>query len=368
MASSLRHIKKEVRAQAAYTLAVREARIKIDQNENPHDVPEALKRRVLEQALARPWSRYPAFDPRELIEKLAAFSGWRADGILVGNGSNELIEAVLLVTVGERTKVVIPEPTFTLYGLLTRIMGGQVVGVALGKDLEYDVEALSRTRRESWAPLTIVCSPNNPTGGVLSPSEVDRLCEEGDGLVVVDEAYHEFSGQTVVPLLDRHPNLVVLRTFSKAMALAGLRIGYLLASPELVGEINKARLPYNLNFVSQLAALAAIDEYPSLAATVARITAAREGLFQELGAIPGIRPFSSQANFILIEMAAKAPSAVSAELLAQGILVRDVSAYPRLSRCLRVSVGTEAENRSLLTALRTSMGVAPAVEVQELRS
>jgi histidinol-phosphate/aromatic aminotransferase/cobyric acid decarboxylase-like protein len=102
-----------------------------------------------------------------------------------------------------------------------------------------------------------VCSPNNPTGGVLPVEEVDRLCADGDGLVVIDEAYHEFSGETVVPLLERHPNLVVLRTFSKAMALAGLRVGYLLASPELVREVNKARLPYNLNFFSQLGALAA---------------------------------------------------------------------------------------------------------------
>ncbi len=369
MASSLRHIKKEVRALAAYTLVAREAPVKINQNENPYDLPEVLKRRVLEQALGRPWSRYPAFDPQELLEKLAAFSGWRADGILAGNGSNELIEALLLVTVGERTKVVVPEPTFTLYGLLTRILGGQPIGVALGPDLEYDVEALSRTRRESWAPVTIVCSPNNPTGGVLTPNEVARLCAEGDGLVVVDEAYHEFSGQTVVPLLADHENLVVLRTFSKAMGLAGLRIGYLLASPALVCEINKARLPYNINFLSQLAAMAAIDDYPLLSRTVAQLTAARETLFEELGGIPGIRAYPSRANFILIEIASRAAKAVFEDLFAQGILVRDVSSYPRLSRCLRLSVGTAAENQKLLTALRASL-TTPAVtaEAHQVRS
>ena len=135
----------------AYTLAARQAPVKINQNENPYDLPEAVKRRVVEQALLRPWSRYPAFDPRELLETLAAFSGWRADGILAGNGSNELIEALLLVTVGPGTRVVIPEPTFTLYALLTRILGGEAVRVPLGPELEYDAGALRRAARESGA-------------------------------------------------------------------------------------------------------------------------------------------------------------------------------------------------------------------------
>ena len=255
----LRHIKPSVRSIAAYTLAAREAAVKLNQNENPYDLPEAVKRRVLDQALARPWSRYPDFDPKDLVERLAAFSGWRPDGILAGNGSNELIEALLLVTVGPGTRVVIPEPTFTLYALLTKVLGGKALRVGLGPELEYQADELRRVRHELAAPLTIVCSPNNPTGGLLPAEEVARLCEDADGLVVVDEAYHEFSGQSVVPLLARHSNLVVLRTFSKAMGLAGLRIGYLLASPEIVREVNKARLPYNLNFFAQAAARAALD-------------------------------------------------------------------------------------------------------------
>ena len=321
----LRHVKPAVRSLAAYTLTLREAPVKINQNENPWDLPEAVKRRVLEKALARPWSRYPDFDPKELLEALARFSGWRADGILAGNGSNEAIEALLMVTVGPGTKVVIPEPTFTLYALMTTILGGEPVrvpmvsdGLALGATAggraggtrlaedatgdqaggvtgasacaaaliserrcprpptarsrpasAYDVEALLAAQRASGASVTIVCSPNNPTGTSLAPGDVERLCRESDSLVVIDEAYHEFAGRTVVPLLERHPNLVVLRTFSKAMALAGLRVGYLLASPELVREINKARLPYNVNFFSQAAALAALEEKEALATSVA---------------------------------------------------------------------------------------------------
>jgi len=221
--------------------------------------------------------------------------------------------------------------------------------------LTYDVEAILKARKESRAPVTIVCSPNNPTGSSLSPAEVERLCEQGDGLVVIDEAYHEFSGQTVVPLLERHPNLVVLRTFSKAMALAGLRVGYLLASPELVREVNKARLPYNLNFFSQAAAIEALQEKDALAKSVRRLVAARERLRERLADVPGVRAWPSDANFFLLECLGADPRAVFAGLLRRGVLVRDVTSYPMLSRCLRVSVGSEKENDAFLHALGTAL-------------
>jgi len=351
----LRHIKPSVRSIAAYTLAAREAPVKINQNENPYDVPEGFKRRVLDLALSRPWSRYPEFDPKELVERLAEFSGWKPDGILAGNGSNELIEALLLVTVGPGTRVVIPEPTFTLYALLTKILGGEAIRVALGPELEYVPEELRKVRHELAAPITIVCSPNNPTGGVLPAEEVSRLCEDADGLVVVDEAYHEFSGQSVVPLLARHPNLVVLRTFSKAMALAGLRLGYLLASPEIVREVNKARLPYNLNFFSQAVAMAALDDWDTLRGNVEKIVASREDLLYRLYRVPGVRPFPSKANFILLELLEADPKTVFESVYRRGVLVRDVTSYPRLQRCLRVSVGSEPENEAFLSALRHAL-------------
>lgn len=361
----LRHVKPAVRALKAYTLAEQPAAVKINQNENPWDLPEPLKRRVLERALARPWSRYPAFDPAELVEALARFSGWRADGILAGNGSNELIEALLLVTVGEGTPVVIPEPTFTLYALLAGVLGGAVRRVRLSRrgdaPFVYDVEALLGARRDAGAPLTIVCSPNNPTGSSLGRADVERLCADGDGLVVIDEAYHEFSGESVVPLLTRHPNLVVLRTFSKAKALAGLRVGYLLASPELVREVNKARLPYNLNFFSQLAALAALDEHEVLTNGVRRLVEERERLLRLLRDVPGVRAHPSDANFFLLELLSAEPRAVFAALLRRGVLVRDVTSYPLLERCLRVSVGSPEENETFLHALGAALTEAGAI-------
>jgi histidinol-phosphate aminotransferase len=351
----LRHVKPAVRSIAAYTLAARTADVKINQNENPYDLPESLKRRVMDQALLRPWSRYPTFDPRELLERLAAFAGWKADGILAGNGSNELIEALLLVTVGPGTRVIIPEPTFTLYALLTKVLGGEAIRIPLDAELEYDAKEIARVRKELLAAVTIVCSPNNPTGGLLKAEDLRRLCQETDGLVVLDEAYHEFSGQTAVPLLADHPNLIVLRTFSKAMSMAGLRVGYLLASPELVREINKARLPYNINFFSQAAALAALDEWEGLRANVERLIAAREALLYQLYRVPGVKPYPSRANFLLIELAEADPRAVFESLWRRGVLVRDVTSYPRLQRCLRVSVGSDEENERFLRELRHAL-------------
>jgi len=355
LVDAVRHVKPAVRRIAAYALASREAAVKLNQNENPFELPESVKRRVVQQALERPWGRYPDFDPRPLLERLAAFAGWRADGVLAGNGSNELIETLLVVTVGAGTRVVIPEPTFALYALLTKVLGGEVVGVPLAPDLTFDAHGLRRVRVGVGAPVTIVCSPNNPTGSVLPPDDVARMCTDSDGLVVVDEAYHEFAAASVVPLLADHTNLVVLRTFSKAMAMAGLRVGYLLAAPALVREINKARLPYNLNVLSQAAALAVLDAADVLRANVERLVEARERLLHQLYRVPGVTPYPSRANFILFELADAEPAAVFESLLRRGVLVRDMTAVPRLARCLRVSVGTEPQNETFLEALRHAL-------------
>jgi histidinol-phosphate aminotransferase len=348
----LRFIKPAVRALRAYTLAPVPVPVKIDQNENPFELPDALKRKIVDRALSRPWARYPEFDPRELLEALARHSGWRADGILAGNGSNEMIEALLMVTVSPGTRVVIPQPTFTLYALLTRVLGGEPIAAPLGPDLEYDLDALRSARRSARAPLLILCTPNNPTGSWIAPDRIAELCAEEDGLVIVDEAYHEFSGASAVPLLFHYPNLVVLRTFSKAMAMAGLRLGYLLASPDLVREVNKARLPYNINFFTQTAAIAALAEPESLAEGVRRLVALRESLCAALGALPGLRVYPSRANFLLLELVEKDPKIVFDFLARRGVLVRDVTSYPRLSRCLRASVGSASENETLVATLR----------------
>jgi histidinol-phosphate aminotransferase len=239
--------------------------------------------------------------------------------------------------------------------MLAKMLGGDVTRVRLRPDLSYDTEAIAAARRGRSGSVTIVCSPNNPTGGTVTPAEVTRLCEESDGLVIVDEAYHEFSGDSAVPLLERHPNLVVLRTFSKAMGMAGLRVGFLLAAPELVREVDKGRLPYNLNFFSQLAAAAVIDEKDFLRERVEQLRRLRDDLKDALDRLPGVKAYPSQANFILIELREADPQAVFESLYRRGVLVRDVTGYPMLERCLRVTVGSPEENEAFLHALGTAL-------------
>lgn len=361
MTDIISKIKPSVRRIEAYTLNQLDAPVKINQNENPFDMPEAIKAAVYRGMNQKAWSRYPAFVPSTLISKLADFSGWRSDGILVGNGSNELIEAVLMVTVEKGQRVVIPQPTFTLYKLLTTILGGECEEVLLTHALEFDVQKLLEATR--GADLTIICSPNNPTGSLIKQSDLRAILEVAAGLVVVDEAYHEFSRQSVVPLLNDFNNLIVLRTFSKAMAMAGLRVGYLLAHPELVQEISKAKLPYNLNFFSMAAAEMAIEHLDLLQPQIDVIIQERERLYGQMRNIPGLKAFPSQANFIAFETALD-PMDVFKALYADGILVRDISRYPMLEKFLRVSVGSPAENDRFLTSLRKILKMAETFAYQ----
>ncbi len=348
---ALDSIKPAVRALRAYTLSPHRASVKLNQNENPWDAPARIKEDALRRFAARKWSRYPDFVPASLNERLAVFAGWKPDGIIAGNGSNELIQALLMVTIAAGKKVVISEPTFALYKQVATVLGGEVESVSLTSDLQYDSEALQRTVEERQPDVTIICSPNNPTGCVIDESCLRSLLRTSRGLLVIDEAYHEFAEHSVVPLLTEHENLIVLRTFSKAMAFAALRIGYLLAAPDLVREIRKAVLPYNLNAFSQMAAEVAVENYESeLRPLVRRIISERERLFQGLSQIDGLSPVASRGNFMVVKSATN-PARIFSELLKRDILIRDVSSYPMLSEYFRVSVGTPEENDRLLKAL-----------------
>jgi histidinol-phosphate aminotransferase len=345
-------IKNSVLALRPYTLSLHRASVKLNQNENPWDAPAEIKQETLNRMKDRAWSRYPDFTPQRLHERLAEFSGWQPDGIIAGNGSNELIQALLTVTIGEGKRVLITEPTFALYRQITTVLGGEVMSVPLSHDLQFDVTALLEEMKERQPEVTIICSPNNPTGCVISHEDLVVLLKAARGLIVVDEAYHEFGGHSVVPLLGDHENLVILRTFSKAMAMAALRVGYLLASPELVREIAKAVLPYNLNALSQIAAEVAIEMFEArLQPLVEAIRVERDRLYVELAGIPGCVPVQSQANFMVVR-SNEEPKRVFAELLKRDILIRDVSGYPMLSDYFRVSVGTPEENDLLLKGLR----------------
>jgi histidinol-phosphate aminotransferase len=356
--AALRHVKPSVRSLGAYTLKPYEPRIKLNQNESPYDVPRGLKERIQAQLAERPWNRYPPFVASNFIQAVSEATRWPSTGILVANGSNELIQAVLSVTVGPGVSVVIPEPTFTLYRLMTEVNGGTVASVPLKDDLSFDVDAIIGAAREADAAVVVLCTPNNPTGAALSEAEIRRIHDETRALILLDQAYVEFGGFDAIPMLDARPRLVVLRTFSKAMAMAGLRAGYMLAHPALAAEVHKAKLPYNINFFTEVAAAEVLRCRSELAPMVHEIAAERDRIHEALRAIPGLHVYPSAANFLVfrVESPRITHAALFDRLLAEhGILVRDVSKYPMLGRCLRVNAGTPAENDAFMDAVRTIM-------------
>src|SRR5438034_5604568 len=323
-------IKPEVRGLSAYTLRHFDAGVKLDQNENPYELPTDFKREVAERVLRRPWARYPEFVPAAVIQTLAKFTGWPGEGILVGNGSNELIQASLTVTLGPGRKLAVPQPTFTLYKLMARSLQADVDEILLDAErLTFDVDKLLEASRTS--EVVVVCTPNNPTGSLFDRDALVALLKNAKGLVLVDEAYHEFSGQTAFSLLPEHRNLVVLRTFSKALAMAGLRFGYLMAHPEIAREIYKAKLPYNVNIFTLTAADLVIERRAALGEAISRLIQERERVTAELQKRPSVHVFPSKANFVLIRTAKPARELFDA-LYKQGVLVRDVSSYLLLER------------------------------------
>ena len=351
-AGALHLIKPSVRAEPAYALAPLQARHKLNQNESPYDLPDALKREIVERAVAAPWPRYPEFIPQRLLDRLAAWYQWPADGILAGNGSNELIQATLAVTVRPGDAVVAPAPTFSLYRLLTSVNGGRYVPVPLGPGFTYDVAAIIRAAIAEQARVVVLNSPNNPTGSVLPPGSVERIVRETGALVLCDEAYVDFGGESAMPALASSDRVVILRTFSKALGMAGLRFGVALAHPAVAREIAKAKLPYNVNLFTLTAAEVALDHMEVRQELVSRIIATREWSWPRLAALPGVTAYPSAANFVLLQFDRADPKVVFRRLYEEdGILVRDVSGVPGLERCLRISIGTDADMEAVIAAL-----------------
>jgi histidinol-phosphate aminotransferase len=345
-------IKSSVRAQVGYALAAPQARRKLNQNEAPYDFPPELKRDVLEVVARQPWQRYPDFLPTDLHAELAQHYGWVSNGVLVGNGSNELINATLAVTLGSGDVVVAPAPTFSLYRLLSAVQSATYVPVPLGDGFAYDVDALIAAARRENARVVVVNSPNNPTGSALPENAVVRLLAETKALIVCDEAYQDFGGPTSLPLLRESSRVLVLRTFSKALGLAGLRFGVALGHPAVMSEIAKGKLPYNVNLVTLAAARVALRHAPMLRARTQQIIETRDRFVRRLGRVAGLTVYPTAANFVLIRCDVAGADHVFRRLLDDyGILVRNVSSIQQLSGCLRISIGTEEDMAAVTTAL-----------------
>ena len=346
-------IREEIASLSEYHLTHVPYRIKLNQNENPYELPQHVKDEVIRKLAAAQWSRYPAFIPSAQIEKVARFAGWKPDGTLLGNGSNELLQLIFTCVLERGRTVLISQPTFTLYAILARSLGASVREVLMTDAFRFDVDAIVREGRD--ADLIVLCSPNNPTGSMLTREDLVRIAGETRGLVVLDEAYVQFSGQSLVGLLEDFDRLVILQTFSKAMAAAGLRFGYALGAPALMGQLGKVKLPYNINLFTLMAVETFIDRWSDIQWWIGRIIEERERVKEAMVTMDGIRVHTSGANFLLFESLRKAPGEIFRSLASRGILIRDVSAYPMLSRALRVTVGTPEENDQFLRTLKEAL-------------
>ncbi|MBS1253170.1 MAG: Histidinol-phosphate aminotransferase [Anaerolineales bacterium] len=352
MTKSLSYVRPEVRALTPYSLKQPECQIKLNMNENCFGFPDELKEEVWRRLRRRDWARYPDFHPRGIIEGLADHTGVPADWVFVGNGSNDLLQMTLLATLTRETKMIVPAPTFTVYRLQGAVMGATVIEPCLHpEDFSLPVEQLVATIEAEHPALVLVCSPNNPTGNTYPSDQVRPIIEAAtDSLILLDEAYVEFSDQNFHPLLSDHENVALLRTFSKAWGLAGARVGYMIAHPSFIQQIRKVKLPYGLNILSETAALVALEHVDLLSEQVTHIIEEREKLFTALKRLPGVRPYPSETNFILCQFDRPTDEVFNACIEA-GILIRDVSHYPNLESHLRISVGSEQENTALIDAL-----------------
>jgi len=344
-------VRGSIRGLTTYHLEPEECSIKLNQNENPFDWPEEIKEEMGRFCVQRPWNRYPPFIPDALKNSLADYAGTARDGIIVGNGSNEMLLVLLLSFAEKGSPVIICQPTFTIYRLLVNGLGATAIPVPLNPTLQYDLPAMCAAIAAHPNALLVLCSPNNPTGSALDERSLREILRRHSGFCVLDQAYVEFGGFDAMPLLGEFPNLIITRTFSKALAGAALRLGYLAGNPAVIHEINKIKLPYNLNFFSEHAASMLLRHRDLLRKRVALIKTERDFQYDFLRTLPFEAVYHSEANFILVRCREK--SLLVDALKAAGILVRDVSSYPLLDNCLRIGIGTPDENELLRTTLRS---------------
>ena len=340
----------ELRSLRAYEAEEAEGLIKLDANENPCPPPAGLMARIGSAASALELNRYPDPAAASLRRVLADRCGWTRDGILLGNGSDDLIQLLLAACGGEGATLLVPTPTFSMYRHIALVLGWRVEEVPLTPAFELDEPELLKRASLCSPRLSVFASPNNPTGNLFDRGIMERYLRAAPGIVVIDEAYHDFAGASVVELLAGHRNLVILQTLSK-IGLAALRLGILLADAQVVAELNKVRLPYNVGSFSQVAARTVLENPVFLEGQIRMILAERKRLAAALSRLPGVTAFPSDANFILLRT--ERPSRdVFEGLRRRGVLVRDLGGSPgMLHGCLRVTVGIKAENDYFLEAM-----------------
>lgn len=347
-------LRREILDLHAYHVPDSSGFIKLDAMENPYAVPQALCDEIAGAVAAAAINRYPDPAAAGLKEKIRAVTCLPQEmEVLLGNGSDELIQLLALALNKPGAVLLSVEPSFVMYKMIATFTGMRYVGVPLAADFSLDLPAtLAAIEREQPA-LVFLAYPNNPTGNLFSADAVKQIIEAAPGLVVVDEAYYAFASDSFIPHLAHYPNLLVMRTFSK-LGMAGLRLGFLAGSAAWLGQLEKLRLPYNVGVLPQVAAGKLLDHHEVLLQQAERIRQDRSRLQRQLGGIAGMQVYPSEANFLLFRVANA--NAVFDGLKRRGVLIKNLNGgHPMLSDCLRVTVGTEDENAKFMAALQDTL-------------
>lgn len=352
--TSLPPLRRDLASVEPYRAPQIDAPVRLNTNECPYPLPQSFADELAERVRLMQMHRYPNRDAVPLRQGLARHAEHPLDGVWAANGSNEVIQHLCLAYGGTGRRALVFEPTYGLHSLIPRVVGMEVVRERLDEGFRLQPEAAGGAAWRHRPDVVFVCSPNNPTGNAQLVAAVEALCEAIEGLVIVDEAYGEFGSLSARVLLDRFRNLAVVRTFSKAFALAAARVGYCLADPALVAELARVRLPYHLSGLTQAAGETALRHVDDAARVLALIREERDRIVAELSNMPAVEVFGSDANFVLFRTPAEA-GALWQALLDRGVLVRDVSAAPGLDRCLRVTAGRPEETLAFVDALREAL-------------
>jgi histidinol-phosphate aminotransferase len=343
-------IRADVLAMSAYPVPDASGFIKLDAMENPFDLPTPLKTQLAQRLTDVLLNRYPVPSYRAVKEQLAARLGVpEGCPVMLGNGSDELIHLVLQACAKPGAVALAPLPGFVMYEMSARLNGVKFVGVPLAANFSLNLPAMLMAIAEHKPAVIFIAYPNNPTGNLWSDSDIEQIVRAAPGLVVIDEAYHPFAQQSWMNRLAQFDKVLVMRTLSK-LGLAGIRLGYMAGSARWIEQFEKVRPPYNVNVLTEAAALFMLEHLEVLDAQAAQLRSERTRLFDALRQMKGVTPHPSAANFILTRV----PDAAGwmAGLKARGILIKNVSGmHPLLSGCLRLTVGTPQENDRLIAAL-----------------
>ncbi len=352
-------VRPNIRSLKAYEAKEIPCKIKLDANESPYSAFSVQSTTHGRSAfnvekIFHSLNRYPDPEAKALKKIISKYFGVRSENILQGNGSDELIY-YLITTFGG--PVLYPVPTFSMYGIIAQAVGEKTIEIPLDEEFDLDLEKIIKAAKRYRPKLIFLSSPNNPTGNCYSSEKMLRIIDLTSSLiarysllslVVVDEAYQPFSSETgFLPFLKDYKNLLIMRTLSK-IGLAGLRTGFLIADERIIKEVNKVRLPFNVNSLSQKIAGEALKDRKELQSRIKSIISERERLFNELSEIEGIKPYPSEANFILFRI--KNPDRIYQALLKKGVLIRNMKGV--VDGCLRVTIGTPEENRIFIKALK----------------